>query len=387
MTAQRSTLAATSLTHIVQDGLVAAIYVMLPVLAQAYGLSYLQVGVLKGLNSGAQALLEFASGRLSEWTGEAKLLALGMAGAGIGYGLLAFAPGIVAIAGCFLLIGLGGALHHAPSSSLIANTYDDKGRAAALGLYNASGDVGKLVFSGIFSGGIAAGLLWWQISALFGAITLAAAFSVAVMASGMVGRNDAVASHGQSEPGGGWGIVDRKSFSMLIVATALDTAVQTGLMVFIAFLMLAKGVPLAWATMATVLVLLGGVFGKVACGRLSQTLGAVRAFALAQALTVIGLIALIVLPAVWAFVLLLPLGAMAQGSSSITYGLAATMIHPARMARGYALLYSIGTAAAMAGPLAFGWVADVWSVSHTIAVMAVLTGLSVMPVLLLRRGA
>ena len=44
-----------------------------------------------------------------------------------------------------------GTMHHAPSSSLIVTSYAEDRRRGPLGLYNSSGDVGKLGFSGGFS--------------------------------------------------------------------------------------------------------------------------------------------------------------------------------------------------------------------------------------------
>ena len=52
---QKSALTVSCTAHIVQDGLTATIYVLLPVLAQSFGLTYTQVGLFKGLKSFAQA--------------------------------------------------------------------------------------------------------------------------------------------------------------------------------------------------------------------------------------------------------------------------------------------------------------------------------------------
>ena len=70
---RNSALPASCATHIVQDGLALTIFVLLPVLAQTFGLTYAQVGLLKGLNSASQAILEFASGWLAERIGHALL--------------------------------------------------------------------------------------------------------------------------------------------------------------------------------------------------------------------------------------------------------------------------------------------------------------------------
>lgn len=132
----------------------------------------------------------------------------------------------------------------------------------------------------------------------------------------------------------GWGILNWRNYSALLVVTSIDTAVQTGVLVFTAFLMLSKGLSLPAATGATVTLLTGGVFGKAACGFLADRIGVRPAFTLIKALTALGLICVVVAPNWLALALLLPLGAVVQGSTSVTYGFAAGLIHPHGMARG-----------------------------------------------------
>lgn len=383
---RKTALSVSSLTHVVQDGLTATIFVLLPVLAQSFGLSYAQVGLLKGVNNASQAVWEFGSGWLSEWLGEIRLIIVGLGLSGLGYLLLSAAPSVWAIALCLLLVGAGTALHHAPSSSLIANSAGADRRGSALGLYNASGDVGKLVFTGCFSLAAGLGLSWYQISFAFGLVTLAASVAIALLArsasrsSGQQAAPDDRSTHPEAR---GWGILNWRYFSALLMITSLDTMVQTSLFVFVAFLMLAKGLPLYAATGATVLLLAGGVFGKAGCGVMADRLGTRRAFALIQVLTALGVGAIVAAPYWLALLLLLPLGAVAQGSSSITYGFAASLIHPKRMARGYALLYSVGTFASAIGPFLFGWVADGVGIEEALYLMALATLISIPPILIL----
>jgi FSR family fosmidomycin resistance protein-like MFS transporter len=78
-TAKRSvTLSMSCLAHAVQDGLSAAIYVLLPVLAQTLGLNLGEVGLFKGLKSLAQGLLEIVSGVAAERFGDRALLVFGL---------------------------------------------------------------------------------------------------------------------------------------------------------------------------------------------------------------------------------------------------------------------------------------------------------------------
>lgn len=53
------------------------------------------------------------------------------------------------------------------------------------------------------------------------------------------------------------------------------------------------------------------------------------------------------------------------------------------MARGYALLYSSGSFTATVGPMAIGWVADRFGIEYGPYVLAVITLLSIPPMLTL----
>lgn len=385
---QRTTLSITCTTHVVQDGLSSAILILLPILAQAFGFTYAQVGILKGLKSISQAALEISSGWLCERIGEIRLIIFGLALSGAGYFLLSTAPSAPLVATCLLVIGAGTALHHAPSSALIAKSRPVTTRGRALGYYNASGDIGKLGFTGIFSLATGVGFAWHQISLFFGAGAVLAAISVLVATRSLRLRRHRAA---QATPQGtnppeitGWGILDWRSFGALLAVTSLDTLVQSSVLVFVAFLMLSKGLALPVATTATVLLLAGGILGKTGCGFLADRMGVRASFVLIQALTVFGLVAVVTAPVGLAFVLLVPLGAVLQGTSSITYSFAAGLIDPRRMARGYALIYSAGTFAAAVGPLAIGMIADRFGIEIAIYAIAFVATLAVPPIFALQ---
>jgi predicted MFS family arabinose efflux permease len=268
---------------------------------------------------------------------------------------------------------------------LIVSAHAADARRGPLGLYNSSGDVGKLMFTGCFSLIIGAGLAWQNISLIYGLIAIAAAASMA--AFGRTANNKAAAGS-QDEAADedaqlGWGILNWRSYCTLLVVVFLDTMVQAGALVFVAFLMLSKGMSLAVATAATVILLIGGVFGKAGCGFLADRLGVRPAFALIQVLTAIGILCVVAAPGWTALILLLPLGMFVQGSTSITYGFAADLIHPRRMARGYALLYSSASFSSVAGPLVFGMIADAYDIQTAMVAMAIVSLLAVPPIMFL----
>ena len=158
--------------HVIQDGLSSTLYVLLPVLAQTFGLSYSQVGILRALNNGAMALLEMSSGVLSERFGERNLLAFGLVCSGVGYVVMALSSSLWALGACLLIVGIGGAFQHALSSSTVSEAFESDGRRSALGLYNSSGDAGKLIFTGLFSLLAWLGFAWQSVISVFGGIAL-----------------------------------------------------------------------------------------------------------------------------------------------------------------------------------------------------------------------
>ncbi len=358
--------------HGLQDGLSATLYVLLPILAQAFGLSYAQIGAVRAINNSAMMLFELPSGMLSERLGERRLLVFGLLCTGLGYLLLSGASGIVTIALCLFVVGMGAAFQHALSSSVISGTFEGGGRRAALGTYNSSGDLGKVVFTGVFSLAVGVGAVWQGVAAGFGIMALASALVVLLLLShfGTGGRPLLASKAGIVLPRGRWGIRHRAGFAALTIIVFLDIAVQSGFLTFLVFVMTVKQVPASLAALAVVLTLAGGIFGKLACGFLAEWIGVRRSLVAVQCLTAAGIIAVLVAPTLAAFFLLPVLGVVLQGSSSITYGTVGDLFHSDRQSRGFAAIYSIGSGAGIVGPIVFGVIGDRFGLAPAMLAMA-----------------
>lgn len=383
---RRLTLAACCGVHAVQDGLSAAFLVVLPTLAEAFGLTYAQVGVMRAVKTCAMALFEIPSGVLAERFGERVLLVFGLISAGCGYIALAVAPGIAAITASLFVIGFGGAFQHALSSSIISNTIDGARSRTALGTYNSAGDIGKLAFTGAYSLAVGAGLAWKGVVTGFGMTALLAAAALyLVLGHARVGRRPERRVRTSPAGGrGGWGIRDRLGFSTLVAIVFLDIAVQSGYLTFLAFLMLEKQVPAVLATFAVVLTLAGGIFGKFGCGLLAERVGVRPALVTVEILTAAGIVAVLYMPTLAAFLLLPVLGVVLQGSSSITYATVSDLVHADRRPRGFAAIYTVASAASIAGPILFGVIGDRLGLAPAMLAMAAATVLPVPLCILLR---
>ena len=185
---RKLTLAACCATHSVQDGLTASIYILLPILAQVFGLSFAQVGLVRAAHSGAMGLLELPSGVLSERFGQRRLLAFGLLCAGTGYITVSTAGGFTGLLVGLCIAGSGAAFQHALSSSLVSGTFSGPDRRTALGAYNSSGDTGKLLFTGLLTTGLGAGAAWPHVAAGYGSLAIAAGIAPVLPAPRDPGR-------------------------------------------------------------------------------------------------------------------------------------------------------------------------------------------------------
>jgi MFS transporter, FSR family, fosmidomycin resistance protein len=376
---KRRALFATCAVHFVHDGIADAIYVLLPIWAQAFGLSYAQVGVLRMAYSTALAFLQVPAGMLAERTGERALLAVGSVLAGLAFALLALSQSHAALGGLILLAGVGSAVQHPLASTVISRVYAAATRRAALGIYNFSGDVGKMVVAaGI---GLGAAAIGWQSSVvIYGAVVA----SVGMLSLFALSAAKLPSPETRLTAGGpGWGFTNPTGFALLGSVHVIDSACRTGTLTFLPFLLIAKGATVASIGFGLSLVFIGGAAGKLLCGLLAERVGILRTVILTELAT--GLIILVVLavPLGWAMALLIPLGVALNGTSSVLYGTVAEFVRHDRQGRSFGLFYTLGSAAGATAPFVFGLVSDFAGVPASLSLVALLTVATVPLALLL----
>lgn len=374
----RNTLIVCCGAHIIQDGLVALQFVLLPILAQALSLNYAQIGLLRALSHSAMSLLEIPSGILAERYGEKRLLVMGLIATGTGYLGVAVSTSFWQIALFFVLTGIGAAFQHSLTSAILVKAFGASQRRRALGIYNASGDAGKLAFTGVFSLWIGAGLAWNMIVTLLCLFAITFAFAIGRLLpetrQESAHQSDSVAQGGLVQR---WGIKRPRPFLMLGLVVFLDSAVQAVFLTFLAFVLLQKGASTQVASFAVVLALSGGMTGKFCCGYLTARYGDFKPFVFIQLLTVIGIVGVILMP-ITAVLITLPLvGLVVQGSSTVTYGAISDHIKTSHQSRGFALIYTFANIASVVGPLALGLLANASSLNVVLWILCSLTGLSI----------
>ena len=374
-------------THAAHDGLSDTLYVLLPVLAEQYGLSLAQVGLIRGAHRAAMALFQVPVGLLSERVGERILLVGGTALAGAAFILTGLSSGFLALLLTLFLAGLGQSVQHPLCSSILSTAFSADRRRGALGTYNFAGDLGKFTIAGSTSLVLAAGVAWQAPAIGFGAmLVLGAGLLMFALVRTTAGGLPAVPESADIRKAKGWGITDRGGFVSLCAIGAIDSATRAGVLTFVAFLMLAKGVSEGWALQAIPAVLVGGMVGKLACGYLADRIGVIRTVVITEVATAIGIILVVVLPNVAAFALLPLLGIALNGTSSVLYGTIGDLVESDRQSRAFGLFYTLITVCSVAAPLAYGMLGQ-WTGIETALTIAACLVLLTLPFALALRPA
>lgn len=375
----RAVLWTASGVHFIHDGFSELLYVLLPIWAAEFNLSFSQVGLLKTLYSAGMAGFQIPAGLLAERWGEARLLAAGTAVTALGFLYVGLGGGFAALLGCLLLSGLGSGVQHPLSSSLVSKGYETGPRRMALGTYNFAGDLGKVAIPAA----VAVALPWigWRGAVEGYAVVGVIAAALILVTLRRLNIGDAPSSSDRREPSDDgrsnrWGIRHPRAYTALSAIHVVDNSTRTGFLTFMPFLLIAKGLPVEHVGFALMLVFAGGAVGKFACGALSDRVGVIRTVVVTEAATGAGILLLLALPLGACLVMLPLLGIALNGTSSVLYGTVADLVSSDRRARSYAIFYTLGVGASALSPFVYGAMSDWSGVSVALAVIGCLVFLT-----------
>jgi len=380
----RAVLATACSIHFVHDGFSDILYVLLPLWAVEFELTFAQVGMIRTAYSGGMALFQIPAGLLAERWGERRLLAAGTAVTACGFIVAGTVGGFLSLLTVLLIAGLGSGVQHPLSSSLVSKAYETGPRRAALGTYNFSGDLGKVAVPAAVA--VAATVVGWRYASaaygLFGVLAAAAILGVLARLTPEMSEADRpVEPQGASS---GWGIRDARGFRALTAIGMIDNATRTAFLTFLPFALIAKGSSVTGVGTALALLFAGGAVGKFVCGLVAERLGVVRTVVLTEAATTLCILAIIAAPLPVALAILPLMGVALNGTSSVLYGTVADLVTADRRSRAYALYYSVTIATSALAPSLYGVVGDVAGVTATLVIVAAVVLVTIPLCLVLR---
>src|SRR5205085_375106 len=164
----------------------------------------------------------------------------------------------------------------------------------------------------------------------------------------------------------------RFAFPVLLAIGVLDSATRMGFLLFLPFVLTAKGASLPTLGLALTLVFTGGAAGKLICAFIGARIGALATVWLTEGLTAALILAVLPLP-LEAAILVLPLiGIVLNGTSSVLYGSVPELVTPERRARAFSIFYTGTIGAGATAPVIYGLVADALGIPSTLTIAAAL---------------
>ena len=374
---KRRRLIAACLVHALHDGYTDGLYAFLPVWQAQFGLSYAGLAVVRALYYGTMGGLQLPGARLVRGLSPRAALVLSTLIAATGFVVMALPLGFAGLCVGLVLAGLGSSIQHPRGSLLVTDTYAPASRGA-LGVYNFSGDLGKATLPA------AAALLlpilaWRPVAGLMALLGLAVAFGLLVLAPQMTSAGPLQAKTVERA-------ATRSGFSLLMTIGAFDTATRMGYLLFLPFLIHARGGTSPDVGLGLALLFVGGALGKATCNWLGEHLGVIGSVVATEAATALLIVATLFLPLAPMLVILPLLGIVLNGTSSVLYGTVPELAPNGDAGRAFALFYTGVIGAGGLAPIAYGAIADYSNQTVGVLAAAATAALIVPMVLGLRRS-
>ena len=357
-----------SVLHIINDGYISSLSILLPFIAVDLNLTYAQSGFLKTASHGAISATQIPAGIFAERIGDILILGIGTTWFSLSYmGLiLAFSYPLALI--LIFSSGVGGGVYHPVGTALVSNVYPAEKAGPAISTLNFFGDVGKVLFPAL--AGILVIRIGWSAScAVLGIIGLAASILYIFFFRSDIGIKRKQTTPKMEKQKGdstkwmtfqGWGIAQPTQFTLYSILGLLDNGIRAAVTTFLAFLIKIRVDAGAVGGLMS-LTFFGGALGKLLCGLPIQKLGIKKIILLTELLMILGCFALPSVPSGWILVLFLPLfGFMLNGTSSVIYVGTAPTLNAEFRSRGYALHYTLSFIASATAPYLAGFVGDTY---------------------------
>lgn len=368
-----------SVLHILNDGFVVSLPLLLPFIKDDLQLNLTQVGFLSSSLHMLGIVLAIPAGIIASKWGGLRSLTWAVMLYGLGFIATSLAPNYWLVIVAFLLAGIGFGVFHPIAFATVAawTTKSDRGRA--MGNFTAIGDLGRIgISAGITA--LAAYLGWRLTSGLYGAVAL----GLFVIFWLFFQKESVIPETKKTAPLSFRYFLKHKRFMLATLTGALDSFASSSLFVFIPFLLLSKGMSPATLGIFTGFYFVGNFMGKTVLGRFVDWFGNIKVFIAAELLMAINIV-LFALSQNWLLVSIIAivLGALTKGTVPVIQTMVAEATEQERSFEHVfalnALLVSVATVIA---PLLFGIVADkqgieaVFLLSAGFALMAIVTALS-----------
>ena len=379
--------------HIIIDGLFASVPILLSFMIISFGSSEKAAGIIISLAIMVSTLTGLSTKFFSQKFGSLRTLIMITLLYGFGFFITTFAPNIYFAGFCFITAIAGYGLFHNVAFSYLTSNSGRQSLGKVMGDFTAIGDIGRIPFVS-FAGFIAAfsmlGFSGWRIVCFtYGLGVLL--FSGYIFVSSCYKKEKidqkksptaAPTSHFPS-----FSLLRNPQYVLPISANVLDAIASDQIFIFLPFLLFAKGIDPRIIGSFALAFTLGCFLGKVACGRMVDTFGTRKVFAISEVMMAILLVILVIGQQLYIIVgASLLLGIVTKGTVPVVQTI---ITEPIRKKHNYDDIFAISNfcrgTTNMITSLLFGFIASSFGVTWIYDIMAIIAVCAVIPVLMMAK--
>lgn len=375
-----------SLFHVLNDGYKVAIVTLIPLVAKMLSLSYAQAGLLGTVLAGVGTVTAIPASVVAAKLGDLRVIRAGMLLYTLPLLLIGWTTRYPLLILLFGIGGIGFGLFHSVGSAWVAKVSPCERMGQNLGLFTAAGDIGKVVLPVLTTLLLTRTSLTLTSSILGSFGILAMISSLFISTHAQVHLNSAPDSEQPRSDLSSASTLPGARLALAIILGSLDCFVQEPMMLFIPFLMLARGISAKSVGLALSVYCAGSFVGKSLLGHIADKKGNATTIIFAK-LGMAGFAVFLASSATSVDVLLLvlfALGYLSEGTAPVIK----SMVGESMPVGSYNLVFGAsGTLNALLAGLSsyfFGLVADRFHIESVFYTNAAFAALMVVPALVYR---
>lgn len=369
--------------HILNDGFYASLLLFLPFLAKDLHINLTQAGLLGTILNSIGMLCALPGGYLAARFGGMKILILSAVLYGLGYIWTGMALSYVWLFPGIAIAGVGFAFFHPIGFALITRLSAAEIRGKNMGDFTAIGDIGKMGISAVLTF-IVVYLGWRSTAILYGIVAVICGLFFLFLQR----QTDEVA---QRPPQQHVKICLREILShppfFLAIATSfLDVFSSASLFVFLPFLLLSRGIDIAFLGTFSAVFFLGSLFGKSILGRFSDRFNNASVVMISELCMAICIVLLAhstsIIVIVFSSIIV---GIFTKGTVPVIQTMVSDASeHHGHFEKTFAVNGLIGSIALTISPVFLGFVSDQWGIEAAFYAMAIIAALAILPAFIFR---
>lgn len=368
-----------------RDSLNAGLFLLLPFIAKDLHIGLTEVGSFRTLINIVVIISALPVSHLAIKFGGLKLLGFAMLFYGLGFVGSAFSVSYFTLMVTFLIVSLGTSIFTNVSSSLIAKYTDPEKRGSQIGLFNAIGDLGKVIVSGVITFVVV--YIGWRFTAIVAAVLSLLIFVLYVFLNNTNKEKDGLNLQKQSKNIDYKFLFTHKSFMLSQLIYFLDTFATSPLFVLLPFFLLSKNITPSYVGTVTAMYYLGNVLSRVVFGRFVDSHGKSNIYIIGQILMAIFLILLVhATPLIIVIILSSLLGMVSKGTDPAVQSMIAfTVDEHGNYEKAFGISTMTESLGKIISPLCIGIIGDLFGLGSAFYLMALVALISIIPALFYNR--